>query len=308
MILRVAEVLAALLLFLALLVGGWALWHSRDRNPEYMLDLRLTPSAVPRHEGLRVGFGRQRITPDLARPVWLAGFANGRRATAVHDDLWAVAVVIDDGSHRLGIAALDAIGLFHDDVVAVRRLVATRARLDYLIVASTHNHAAPDLMGLWGPRAGMSGVDVDYRARVIEGTASAVVAASTTVEFASVAFFELPLPTDGLVADSRDPQVFDATLRTMHFRRRGDGRTIGTVVNWADHPETLWADNTEVTADFPGYLRDVLEHGVAADGRPARQGLGGVHLYVNGAIGGLMTTSPGVTVSDPFTGHKYNAP
>ena len=60
------------------------------------------------------------------------------------------------------------------------------------------------------------------------------------------------------MADSRDPQVFDATLRLMHFTR-ADGSTVGTLVNWANHPETPWAANTELTADFPGYLRDTLE-------------------------------------------------
>ncbi len=305
---RIAEALGALILFFALFAGGWALWHSRDRNPGYAVDLRLTSPAEARNADLRVGFGRERITPGLTHPLWLAGFANGRRATAVHDDLWAIASVIDDGSHRLGIVALDAIGLFHDDVVSVRRLVATRTRLDYLIVASTHNHSTPDLMGLWGPRAGVSGVDAAYLTRVIDGAADAVIAAAAAVEPAKVSFLELPMPTAGLVADSRDPQVFDATLRMMQFTRRGDSRTIGTIVNWADHPETLWADNTEVTADFPGYLRDVLEHGIAADGSTARPGLGGIHLYVNGAIGGLMTTNPETTVRDPFAGHEYRAP
>jgi len=307
-IVRVFEVLAATILFAALFVGGWALWHSRDRNPDYAVDLHLIPTVEVRSGGLHAGFGRERITPDLARPVWLAGFANGRRATAIHDDLWAVAAVVDDGSRRVGIAALDAIGLFHDDVVAVRRLVASQVRLDYLVVASTHNHSTPDLMGLWGPRVGVSGVDDVYRARVIEGAAKAVVAASTALEPANVSFLELPLPTHGLVADSREPQVFDATLRMMHFTRRGDGRTIGSIVNWADHPETLWADNTEVTADFPGYLRGVLEHGIATHGGAEAPGLGGIHLYVNGAIGGLMTTNPETTVRDPITGHEYSSP
>ena len=138
--------------------------------------------AEARNADLRVGFGRERITPGLTRPVWLAGFANGRQATAVHDDLWAIASVVDDGSHRLGIVALDAIGLFHDDVVSVRRLVATRTRLDYLIVASTHNHSTPDLMGLWGPRVGVTGVDAAYLARVIDGAADAVVAAAAAAD------------------------------------------------------------------------------------------------------------------------------
>ena len=53
----------------------------------------------------------------------MAGFAHNRAATQIHDDLKAVAAVIDDGEHRIGLVALDAIGFFHDEVLAVRRSV-----------------------------------------------------------------------------------------------------------------------------------------------------------------------------------------
>jgi hypothetical protein len=109
------------------------------------------------------------------------------------------------------------------------------------------------------------------------------------------------------VADSRDPQVFDATMRLMVFTAP-DGKTVGSIVNWANHPETPWADNTELTADFPGYLRDALESGVTVDGRQVEAGLGGIHVYVNGAIGGLMTTNPATTVVDPYTQRSFATP
>src|SRR3978361_1055337 len=101
------------------LATAWVLWHTRDRNRGYTVRLDLQPMPVSSPSTLRVGFGREKITPDVTQPVWLAGFANGRKATAVHDDLWAVAAIIDDGTYRVGVVALDAIGLFHDDVVAI---------------------------------------------------------------------------------------------------------------------------------------------------------------------------------------------
>jgi hypothetical protein len=297
------------------LTGAWVIYQTRDRHPGYSVDLHLRASPDgSQTPQLSVGFGRERITPDLGRTVWLAGFATGRRGTAVHDDLWAVAMVIDDGSRRLGVVALDSIGLFHDDVIAIRRRVEARVRLDYLIVTATHNHSTPDLMGLWGPRTGFSGVDDRYRAFVIDRAVAAVVTAANATSPARLALYEIPLQPVGLVADSRDPQVFDSTLRMMHVTSVVDGSTLGSLVNWADHPETPWSANTEITADFPGYLRDLLEHGVnesvgvAAGGPPTVSGLGGIHLYVNGAIGGLMTTNPETAVTDPYSGQSYSAP
>jgi hypothetical protein len=305
---RLLRRVSAFFLLLVVLATAWVLWHTRDRNRGYTVALNLQPSPASPPPTLRVGFGRERVTPDLTRAVWLAGFANGRQASAVHDDLWAVAAVIDDGSRRIGIVALDAIGLFHDDVVAIRRRLPAELRIDYTIVTATHNHSAPDLMGLWGPRTGQSGVDAVYRELVIAAAANSIVAAAAVLAPARLALTEIELPTAGLVADSRDPQVFDATLRLMHFTSPSDGATVGTIVNWADHPETPWAENTEITADFPGYLRDILENGIQVDGARVVAGLGGMHLYVNGAIGGLMTTNPETTVPDVFAGQEYAQP
>ena len=203
--------------------------------------------------------------------------------------------------------ALDAIGFFHDEVLSVRRSLPSSARLDYVVVASTHNHSAPDLMGIWGPSDFRSGIDPAYRQAVVAGAAAALADAVAALAPAAVSFVEVPLAPEGLVADSRKPVVFDPTMRLMLFTAPG-GATIGSIVNWADHPETPWADNTELTADFPGYLRDALESGITVDGRQADAGLGGIHVYVNGAIGGLMTTNPATTVVDPYTQQSFAAP
>lgn len=297
--------IAVTVVALVALAGGWVMWNLRDLSPGSDFELEVRPGAAST-PALRVGFGRRTINPDLSRPVWLAGFAHGRAATSLHDDLYAVASVIDDGEHRVGIVALDAIGFFHDQVLAVRRAVGAAARLDYVVVASTHNHSTPDLMGIWGPSDFRSGLDPAYRRQVVAAAAAALQDAVGALTPAAVSFIEIPLEPAGLVADSRDPQVFDATLRVMHFTAPR-GETIGTIVNWANHPETPWAKNTEMTADFPGYLRDALANGIK--GFPRQEaGLGGTHLYVNGAVGGLMTTNPETTVVDPYDGQAYTAP
>jgi hypothetical protein len=288
---------------LVVVAAGYVVWNLHDRSPGSDFSLLVQPTvSVPAQ--LRVGFGRRTINPDMSKTVWVAGFAHNRAATRIHDDLKAVATVIDDGEHRVGIVALDAIGFFHDEVLAVRRSLPSSARLDYVVVASTHNHSAPDLMGIWGPSDFQTGIDSGYRRAVVAGAAGALLDAVGALAPAAVSFVEVPLEPRGLVADSRDPQVFDSTLRAMHFTAP-DGKTIGSIINWANHPETPWAENTELTADFPGYARDAVEQGITVDGRQVAAGVGGIHVYVNGAIGGLMTTNPETTVTDPYTGEAY---
>lgn len=299
-----------LVVFVAML--GRGCYAFRDRTPGYSLDLKIDAAKsrqTPRP--LRVGFARVKINPDLAdpkSPVWLAGFSHHRAATAIHDDLWAIACVLDDGYTRFGVVVLDAIGFFHDDAVAVRRGCPPEWKLDYTTVCSTHNHSTPDLMGLWGADVLHTGVDARYRQQVIAAATKAFGEAVAALQPTRVALHEIATPPDGLVADTRKPIVFDPDIRVMHFTSLTNGATLGSIVGWANHPETPWGRNTEITADFCGYLRDALEHGVTNDGRNLAKGVGGIHLYVNGAIGGLMTTHPSVTVRDPFLEQDFKEP
>src|SRR5262249_51192310 len=152
---RALRALAWFVLVLAILILARGYLAFRDRLAGYSLVLdRGEQPAKADPRPLRVGFARMKITPDLSdarHPVWLAGFSQHRVATGVHEDLWAIACVIDDGYSRLGIVGLDAIGFFQDDVVRVRRQLPLELKIDYAIICSTHNHSTPDLMGLWGP-------------------------------------------------------------------------------------------------------------------------------------------------------------
>ena len=296
---------------LVIVIGIRCLYAFRDRSPGYSLSISVDGNSdTSSLKALRAGFGRAKINPTLGdskHPIWIAGFGQRRAATAIHDDLWAVACVIDDGRTRLGIVALDSIGLFHDDVIRVRRAISPQSGIAYAVVCATHNHSTPDLMGLWGPDYLHTGVDSQYRDQVIASAARALDEAASALQPARVRFRQIAVPSAGLVEDRRRPEVFDPDLRLMHFTR-GDGSTIGSLVTWADHPETLWSKNTELTSDYCGYLRDALENGVVRSGQTLAAGFGGIHLYINGAIGGLMTTSPDVTVRDPFSNEEFKAP
>ncbi len=284
----------------------------RDRHPGYQVDLNISPPARPAGTApLRAGFARVMINPDLSqpgRPIWLAGFNQHRAATKIHDDLWAVACVIDDGHTRLGVVVLDAIGFFHDDVIEVRRRIQPGSKIDYAVVCSTHNHSTPDLMGLWGPDYSRTGVNADYRRQVIAAAAQALDAAAAALVPARLAVHEIPSSPEGLVADTRKPIVFDPDLRVLHFTNPTNDATLGSIVGWANHPETVWSRNTEITADFPGYLREALENGVYEQNLMLRAGVGGIHLFVNGAVGGLMSTTPKVKVRDPFLEQDFEKP
>jgi hypothetical protein len=231
---------------------------------------------APPPPGLLFGFAKRTITPAIgARPVYMAGFDTNRKATAVHDDLWARAVAVGDGRQRVAIVAVDLIGLFHDDVLKARDLLQRKAPGATLVVASTHNHAGPDTMGLWGKGRFSSGVDPEYLERVRVAIADAAAEALSRMRPGRLVLGRTRTP--GLIRDGRLPEVIDETLVVLQAVEE-DGTTLGTVVDWSSHPEALGGKNTVVTSDFPHFLRARME-----------ERLGGTSVFLVGSIGGLMT-------------------
>jgi len=235
------------------------------------------------------GAGKVDVSP--AGSMYLAGFSPGRRSTGVHDPLYARCVFLDDGTTPLVLVELDLVGFLHPDVVAMRSRI-TAKHASSVIVASTHVHAAPDTIGLWGPGLVLpvgSGKDPAYMERVEAAGAECVAQAATQARPATAVFARSQVPPDlsyNIHAEDRPTLAVAKDDALTAVRWIGDdGTGIATIVSWACHPEALGRDNTLATADYPGVLASKLE-----------EKLGGTAMLVNGAVGGL------VTVRDPETG------
>lgn len=258
-------------------------------------------SAFANPDTLEVGFAQESITPvidDPSDPIWIAGFGQNRKAESVHDKLWARAVALSDGKTRGVIVALDAIGFMHNDIIDIRRIVQSELNLDFVVITSTHDHEAPDLIGIWGPSLFKSGVSQKYLNMVKSQSVAAIRAAVTGLEPAFVRRAEIPNVGRDVLVDTRLPQVFDAHVRYLRFVSTTSNQTLGTLVTWANHPEVLWNANTAITSDFVHYLREGIESGINYGGSTLRNGIGGTVVFVNGAVGGLMTTLDDTPVVD----------
>lgn len=325
-------VLALLVLILA--AGVWMFLNLKDRFPGYAIDLNIPAgNELP----LRVGFAALSITPELPDrwtdangdsmylpedgdtyvdgnengkfdAYWLAGFGKHRAANGIHDSLWARAMVIDDGHTRMALVVIDAIGFGHDDVIRVRQQIPASANITYTTVSSTHVHESPDLVGLWGPGNFVSGVDPDYMALVIRQAAQAVTQAAENLRPAKLRVGEDLTGAIPMLADTRKPHVLDPGVTLIQAIDAETDTTLGSLFAWANHPETLWSKNLRITSDFPHYVREGIERGVYHGDSLVQAGLGGICIYINGAIGGLMTTHPSTPIMDPFRDTSYLEP
>jgi hypothetical protein len=242
----------------------------------------------------RAGAAQSVITPDLnGHTVYLAGFGHNRVATGVHDDLYARCLAFGIAKQTLVVCSIDLIGLFYEDVLTIRRAFQQMTPAgSVLIIASTHTHAGPDTLGLYGPRPLETGIDLKYLDWVDQRIATTATNAVRAMQPARLELARDDHPLLALLQDvDRPPLVKDPFLYVMRLVARSTGQPIATVVNWSDHPEVLGRKNTEITADYPHWTRDYLE-----------KKLGGTVLFFSGSIGKVSPLGNQVALLDPQTG------
>lgn len=330
-------VLKLLGIVVILTLSGFLIWsymNLKDRHPGYSADMKIISES---ETDLRAGFSAIPITPEVPDswvdvnndgkfnpkegepfvdgnangvfdPVWIAGFSNNKPASGIHDDTWARTMVLDDGKTRLAIVMLDVIGFMHDDVVNVRKMLPAGLGITYAVIASTHTHEGPDLMGIWGKSPFRSGVNREYMQFVKEQIVQSVKMAVDNMRGVRLEIAEDPVGAIPLVKDTREPEVYDSGLRMLKAVDKENGNTLGSLLAWANHPETLWSKNMLISSDFPHFFREGVEKGVYNGDSLIKEGIGGIAIYMNGAIGGLMCTHPTLAVKDPVTGEQFFQP
>jgi hypothetical protein len=224
---------------------------------------------------LQAGFASVEITPAIGgkRPVYLAGYGLNRKATGIHDPLYARTVVLASGSEKVAIVSVDVVGLQHPTVKAIR---AKLPEVRYVLVSSTHNHEGPDVIGIWGRGPFHRGADDDYLSRVEDLVVESVRQAASKLAPVTAAYGTAA--DESLLADSRLPIVKDGVLRAVRLNKEGASDAAGLLVQWNCHPESLGSKNTLVTADFPWATVAWLEKKYQC---PV--------VYLSGAVGGLMS-------------------
>jgi len=219
--------------------------------------------------------------------VWMAGFANNRPAKGVHDSLWARAIAFRNNGVTVAMVTLDSIGIFAEKFIKVRKSIDPSLGVDHVIFSCLHNHETPDTMGIWSYSALSPKFDYGYMDFVQQSCKEAVEEAVRNLAPADMILAEEDIKPDGFVDDSRQPIVYDLRVCCARFVKQGTDETIGTMVSWGNHVETLGSDNSQLTSDFAHFFRESVETGVSNPN--GVDGLGGKCLYFQGMVGGLMT-------------------
>ncbi len=227
---------------------------------------------------LSVGVAEADISPPVGG--YLGGFDLARLSTAEHSALKVRAMVLIVGDLKVAVVGIDNLGLQREDVDWIKTRIYGFANGN-VFLCSSHTHAGPDLIGLWGYYLLTSGRDRGYLALVRERIGQAVSAAEAAARPARLLRAEVRVPNDGLIKNSNRRGVFDPRFTVLQAVPLEAGPPIGAILHLACHPEVLRRRNTLISSDFVGDLCD----------RWVTAGLG-QPVFVNGALGAMISPVP----------------
>ncbi len=122
---------------------------------------------------------------------------------------------------------------------------------------------------------------------IVEQTRAAILEAMENLIPVTARYGSTFIEADGYVRDSRKPLVYDHLLGAVQLTRADSRTTLATLVSWGNHPEAMGSKNPLISSDFIHYWREAVEQGLPEPN--GCQGLGGVCLFFQGSVGGLMT-------------------
>jgi hypothetical protein len=106
-------------------------------------------TSAEQSRGLHAGAATSNITLPLGAANG-GVIARGGRATGVHDELHARCLAFDDGRTKVAIAVCDLRMIGRDIADQAKKLVpeATQWPMEHILIAATHMHAAPAVIGM----------------------------------------------------------------------------------------------------------------------------------------------------------------
>lgn len=258
---------------------------------------------------LKAGSAQVNITPPVG--TVLVGQWVARKSTGVNDELFANALVLDNGNTKFAMVSCDVLAIGNTTKRSIRDIIRRETDIspDNVFLCATHTHTGPAVVSALGTNA-----DEAYTQQFINLVAGSVKMANDRMEDANLGIGSGSAPgwafprrywmKDGTVRmhpRKGDPDIVrvqgeaDPELNVL-FVERLSGEPIAVMVNFACHATVVGGDRI-VSADYPGAVRDTIKKVLGNDV---------VVLYGNGPCGDVCQ----IDVENPKRsefGHAWRA-
>ena len=219
------------------------------------------------------GAAKRIITPDPLLPI-SGGMGIPSAAKSKQGELTARAMVFRAGNEIIAVVGVDLLGF--PAVLGDRaRALVPRLAPESILIGATHTHSAPDCYAYPDGKGGHTG-SLAYMKFVAEQIAAAINEALDRMQ---------PAELRAASGEAKGKIAYNYYAPDLYDRRAGvlqvrglNGKPIGTLVNYAIHPEVMGSEQGILSPDLVGPLYDRIE-----------KGAGGIALFMNGAQGGMVT-------------------
>lgn len=246
----------------------------------------------------KAGAAKVNITPFLGGPM--SGYAaRDRGSEGVHDELYAKALVLDDGKTAVAFVTSDLIGVDHVFTSEVRAAVKAQVGIpeDRVWLCGSHTHFGPHIYRhRVEEKDPFQPQDRAYIQVLVHKMASAIKMAFDARRPArlgaghavaeGISYNRRLIRDDGKVEMSLTlPPPYeglkfgpvDAGVELLKVLGESDEDVIASVINFACHPVSSTDRMYEFSADYPGYAMDLIE-----------KVEGGVCLFALGCAGNIV--------------------
>jgi hypothetical protein len=213
---------------------------------------------------LVAGAAEVAITPPVGAPT----LGPIQRSTGVNDELFARALVLNDGKQRIAILSLDIIGMDFVLAYEIRDAIIRRTGIRLALVHCTHNQSGPFTIpwSVLGPRWIM-GPGKSWRDGLANKLAELVSQAQAKSESALLRAGRAPVHigtnrrtvTDQGVVMKPDPSGPVVPWVDVLCVNRVDGSPLAVLFSHAAHPVIIHGASRMISAEFPGFASDGLK-------------------------------------------------
>lgn len=293
--------------------------HKTSPRRAFLAGLGLSIAAAPAIfaqsavDKLKAGAARTKVTPPLAIPyLTSSGAGTNTPFQGVHDDLFARALVLDDGREPIALLAVDSIG--YDNALLgpnrnftaeLRQRVAAKTGIkpQAIMLAASHTHSAPETLTI-SPFRDAPGAS-QWIEQHLDQLAETVISAwqrrtparfrAGSIEAPGLARYRRiqlkaggesrrgPVPPP---ADVAAPWQLDEALNVLYVETT-DGRPLSAVLNYTAHPVVAML-LPQVSADFPGAATALVE----------RELPGSICLFTQGCAGNINSIDVSTSFAD----------